>query len=169
VSCSWCEARLAPLVDGELTPRERALALRHVDGCAHCAQLLEELRVIDGLLLRPGSVQLAPNFTFATMAELHDLPHPAERRTPIAALVVCYLVASWLLLVAALVLSPFVLRTTALTALNVVRTVADALGGLGHVVARFAGWTFAIDALFALAVLAALRRARPAVAERLRS
>ena len=166
--CNQCEARLAPFVDGDLTPRDRVAVLRHVKTCPHCAALLAELRVIDGLLLGPGNVWLADDFTAATMAELRELPRPAKRRTPLAALVVCYLVGSWLLLLAASVLAPQMLRALALTALDNIRTFGDALGGLGHVFARLAGVSLIVNAAVAMTAFAVLRRARLTIAERLR-
>jgi anti-sigma factor RsiW len=160
---------LAPFVDGEVTPGERAAVLRHVDECAQCRTLLEELRVVDGLLLRPRDVRLDANFTLETMAELRDLPAPAERPTPLAALIVCYVVASWLLLLAASILSPQPLRSAAQTVLGGGHTLVEASAGVWHVFARLAGWTFFIDLIIGLTLLEALRRARPVIVGRLRS
>ena len=138
MSCKWCEARLAPFVDGELTPRDRSLVRRHTNGCPTCGALLAELRVIDGMLAQPRAVCLAADFTRATMAEVRDLPPPGPPRRPIAAFVVCYLVAAWLLLGAAAVLSPTVLDGAASTAFDVGRTAVDAAGGIGRVGGRLA-------------------------------
>lgn len=41
--------RLSPFLDGELDAREREEVARHVDGCAECARLLEELAAVDRL------------------------------------------------------------------------------------------------------------------------
>ncbi len=169
MSCKWCEARLASLVDGELTPRDRSLVTAHVARCATCAALLSELRVIDGLLLTSREVRLAPNFTVATMAELHELPPPAATRPPIAALVVCYVVGCWLLVGAALLLSPDRLGAVAATVLDAARTVANALGGIGRVFARLAGWSLVIDVALLILFAVALRRVRPRLAKLLRS
>lgn len=169
MSCSWCEGRLAPLLDGELTGRERALVERHTSNCIRCAQLLGELRVIDGLLLTSRKVELGPTFTFATMAEVHDRPAPARCGTPFVALVVCYVTAAWLLVLAALVLAPFDLRSFALRSFDTARTLFDALAGPWHVVARFFGWTLAANVLLAFALVALIYRMRPLIAERLRS
>ena len=180
MNCSWSEERLAPLVDGELTPRERAAVLRHVAGCPHCEGLLEEVRVVDGLLLGSRTVPLAPDFTTATMAEVRAMPPPCPTRTPLAAYGVSYLVASWLLLAATVVLAPNVLRAGGATALAVLRTLLESLGGIGHVVARLpehvelGGWPLilstvaAVNATLAIIALFIVRRARPAIVERLR-
>jgi anti-sigma factor RsiW len=181
VNCSWSEARLAPFLDGELTPRDHAAVLAHVDACAHCAGLLEELRVVDGLLLGPRSVRLGPNFTVATMAEVRAMPAPRCPRAPLAAYGVSYLVASWLLLAATCFLAPGVLRAGVAAALAVLRTVLEALGGIGHVAARLTervdigSWpailasVVAVNAALAVIAIAVVRRAHPAIAERLRS
>lgn len=181
MSCNWCEARLAPLVDGELAPRDRAAVLAHVDACARCAELLEELRVVDALLLGPRTVRLGPEFTSATMAEVRAMPAPACARAPLAAYGVSYLVASWMLLAAAFVLAPGLLRTAGVAVLGVLRTLLEALGGLGHVAARLTerieigGWpailasAVAVNAALAIVALAVLRRAHPAIVERRRS
>lgn len=169
MSCRRCEARLAPLLDGDLRAGERAWVLRHVAGCRSCAALWEELRVVDGLLLRPGEVRLEADFTGATMAEVRDLPCPVSRHIPVAALIVCYLVGSWLLLAAALILSPLVVAGAVAALLHGARTVVDALGGVGRLIGRLAAWSLAADMLLFLALLAAIGRARPGIAERLRS
>jgi hypothetical protein len=181
VTCNWCEARLAPFVDGDLTPRIRAAVVAHVDRCASCAGLLEELRVIDALLLEPREMRLAPNFTFATMAELRDLPPPSRPCTPIRAFTVSYLVACWLLVIAATILSPQPLRAAGETLAGVARTMVEALGGVGHVAARLTGraeisswplvlgWIVAMQAMLMGAAFTLLRHARPSIIERLRS
>jgi anti-sigma factor RsiW len=180
VNCSWSEERLPLFVDGDLGARERLALKDHVDACAGCASLLEELRVVDALLLGPRTVRLAPGFTFATMAEVRELPAPAPVRAPIAAFAVCYLVASWLLLAALSVLEPETLRGAAHATLAVVRTVLDALSGVGHVAARQLGFSsggrlpliiglvVAVNVAFGLFAVAAVRRARPSIVEHLR-
>lgn len=156
-------------MDGELQPRDQALVTAHVARCATCASLLDELRVVDGLLLTSRDVRLSANFTVATMAELHGLPAPAPSRPPIAALVVCYVVGCWLLLGAALLLSPSRIGAVAGTLLEAVRTVVNALGGVGRVLARIAGWSIVIDGMLLFVLAVALRRVRPQLAKLLRS
>lgn len=181
MSCSWSEERLALFVDGELQPHERIALRTHLDACDRCSSLLDELRVVDALLLGPRTVPLSPNFTFATMAEVRGLPAPHCARAPVFAFAVSYLVASWLLLAALSVLEPEVLRDATHGTLAVLRTVLDALTGVGHVAARLfgvagggklpllVGSIVAVNAVLALVAVAVLWRARPAIAERLRS
>ena len=80
MNCSWCEERFERFLDGLLTAGESAALRRHVDACGACYGLLEELRVVDALLLEPRSVELPPNFTFATLACVRTMARPHVRR-----------------------------------------------------------------------------------------
>ncbi len=93
--CSSFEPLLDEYVDGALAPRDHALLAAHVAGCANCAGLLEELRVIDALLLTPRSLEPAPNFTFKVMAEVRALPAPAVHRIPALPVIAAYLAFAW--------------------------------------------------------------------------
>lgn len=170
MNCSWPSERFEELLDGTLTPGERTRVLAHVGSCRDCGSLLDELRAIDGLLLTPRHVSLNSDFTRATMDELRAQPAPGHRSCPIAAYVVCYLVAAWSLIAAACVLSPQLLRAVASMSLASGRTVIDAFGGVGHALARLTdpGAVVLLDSLLGLALLAIARRARPLIAERLR-
>jgi anti-sigma factor RsiW len=136
VSCSWCEERLPRFVDDELSPRERAGVLAHVDACRACRALFDELRVVDGLLLGSRRVDLAPGFTSATMAEIRSLPRPCAYRAPLFAYAVSYLLGAWLLAGAALILAPGRLREAIAIAAGTAQTTFDAFGGVGHATTR---------------------------------
>lgn len=180
MSCSWCEERFERSLDGLLTAAEDARLRAHVDACDPCRSLLEELRVVDGLLLEPRAVDLPANFTHSTMADVHALPAPCAGAAPIAAALTAYVVAAWSLIGAAFIISP----GTVFAAGNATRagttTVLVALGALGHVVAHVGdranvgSWTLAagvaaVDGLLlAGAGILALRLARPRNAQRLR-
>jgi anti-sigma factor RsiW len=180
VNCSWCEERFERLLDGNLNPRERARVLGHVDACRACRGLLEELRVVDALLLGPRAVELPPNFTFATMAEVRAMTPPSSRRPAIAASLVSYVVAAWSLLGAAALIAPGSVFAAGKTSLVIANTTLVALGGLGHVVVHLgdrgdmrswttvAGGVAIADGLLLVAIGAALRAVRPRIAERLR-
>lgn len=170
MNCSWPSERFEDLLDGTLAPGERARVLAHVEGCRDCGSLLDELRVIDGLLLTPRRVFLNSDFTRTTMDELRARPSPAHQSCPITAYVVCYLVAAWSLIAAACVLSPQVLRAVASMSLASGRTLIDAFGGVGHALSRLTdpGAVILLDSLLGLALVAIARRARPVIAERLR-
>jgi anti-sigma factor RsiW len=96
VRCSSCEPLLDRYVEGTLPPRTMASVGAHLRLCPHCAELLTELRVVDALLATTKPLEIAPNFTFAVMAEARSMPI-APGRTPAAwALLAFYLVAAWL-------------------------------------------------------------------------
>ena len=96
--CSWCEPLLDRFVEGTLTPREMMRVTTHLRTCAHCDALLTELRVVDGLLATTAPVELAPNFTFAVMAETHTLPVRAGRKLSVWAVMSFYVVGVWIAL-----------------------------------------------------------------------
>src|ERR1700752_4100334 len=95
--CSSCEPLLDRYLEGTLTPRQMARVREHVNRCAHCASLLTELRVVDALLATTRPVELAPNFTFAVMAETRATPMHAAPRFPLWGALSAYIVAAWLL------------------------------------------------------------------------
>jgi hypothetical protein len=180
MSCSSAEAFFEPFLDGKLAGTQRAALLAHVDGCAGCRSVLEELRVVDGLLTTPREVALAPNFTFATMAETRALHAPACYRPPVRAYLVSYLAAAWLLAAAALLFAPQTMHALSGVVLDFARSVLEAAGGLGAMVARWFGrggnvLTALLGALLALDVVLvlgfgfALKYMRPRLVERLRS
>jgi len=179
MNCSSAEASFEPLLDGKLTDAQRAGLLAHVDGCAVCRSVLEELRVVDGLLNTPREVPLAPNFTFATMAEARALRAPAHYAPPIRAYLVSYLAAAWLIAAAVLLFAPQTMHALSGTTLDFARSVVDAIGGLAAMIARWFGrggnvLTALLGALLALDVLLvmgfgfALKYRRPRLVERLR-
>jgi anti-sigma factor RsiW len=180
VSCSWCEERFERLLDGLLSPGDTARLRAHVDACAACYELLEELRVVDALLLGPRAVDLPANFTFATMADVRALPQPCVAGPPIAATLTAYLVAAWSLAGAAFLISPATVLAAGETARDSATTVLVAVGALGHVLvhvgdhANVGSWTLAAGVaavnglLLAGVTLAAVRLARPRGVERLR-
>jgi hypothetical protein len=179
MSCSSAEAFFERFLDGKLADAQRAALLAHVDGCSGCRGVLEELRVVDGLLNTPREVALAPNFTFATMTETRALRAPACYHPPVRAYLVSYLAAAWLIAAAALLFAPETMHALSGTLLDFARSVVQALGGLGAMIARWFGrggnaLTALLGALLALDVLLvavfgfALKFMRPRLVERLR-
>lgn len=180
MNCSWSEERFEAFLDGELDALGRARLIGHVDACGACRALLEELRCVDALLLRPRRVGLSPAFTHATMAAVHAMPAPAPRRVPLLAFAVCYLVGAWLLIAAAFLIAPQTLRALAETLIDLARTIVDTAGGLGHVFTRlqargslgslvlFVGVVLLLETFLGLAFTVGIRAARPRLAERLR-
>jgi len=171
VTCSWCEERFERFLDGDLGAGERTRLLAHVDRCAGCRGLLEELRVVDALLLEPRTVELPPNFTHATMADVRAMPPPCASRAPIAASLVAYIVATWSLAGAALLIAPNAVLGAGRNALVVAGTVLAALAGLQHTFVHLgdrgdvsswttvAGGVVIADGVVLVAVAAALRAA----------
>jgi len=98
VRCSSCESLLERYVEGTLTPREMARVHEHLKRCPDCATLVTELRVVDALLATTKPIDLAPNFTFALMAEARSLPIRTRRRLSIWAALSFYTVAAWIVL-----------------------------------------------------------------------
>jgi anti-sigma factor RsiW len=98
VRCSSCEPLLDRYVEGTLTPREMARVTAHLRTCPHCESLLTELRVVDALLATTAVVELAPNFTFAVMAEARTTPMRVHRPLSLWAVLTFYVIAAWIVL-----------------------------------------------------------------------
>lgn len=179
MSCSSAEALFERFLDGNLIRTQRGELLAHIDGCAGCRSVLEELRVVDGLLNTPREVLLAPNFTFATMAETRALRAPAYYQPPVRAYVVSYLAATWLIAVAALLFAPQTMHALSGAILDFARSILAAAGGIGAMIARWLtrggnvlpallGALLALDLLLVTGFGFALKYMRPRLVERLR-
>lgn len=97
--CSSCEPLLDRYVEGTLNAREMIRVGAHLRACSRCEALLTELRVVDALLATTTPVELAPNFTFAVMAEVGSLPARRTVRRPSAwAWLSFYLIGAWIAL-----------------------------------------------------------------------
>jgi anti-sigma factor RsiW len=168
VTCSWSEERFERFIDGDLSDGDRARLLAHVDACDACRGLLEELRVVDALLLTPRTVELPENFTFATMADVKAMPHPCPLRTPLAATLVAYVVATWSLVGAAALIAPQHLLSACRSAYAVAATIFAAFAGLWHAFAPLGQGVVIADVLVLAGVLLLVRVARPRISERLR-
>lgn len=94
--CSKSEELFEGRLDGTLTPLQHRELTAHLDRCARCSAVLEELRVIDALLLTPRALEPSPNFTFKTLAEIRTLPAPQPKRTTWPWMFAVYLFFSWL-------------------------------------------------------------------------
>lgn len=168
--CSSCEPLLDRYLEGTLAPREMLRMRAHVEGCAHCTSLLAELRVIDALLATTKPIELAPNFTFAVMAEVRDAQMHAVRRVAIWIPLTSYIVVAWLALTGAFIAfgthNPFLdaLRGAVTSAFAQAST---ALSVLTHSVGPSAPFVvggvvmlLAVDALLAFGVLMLYRAIR---------
>jgi len=178
VSCSSSEALFEAYLDRTLTPVRRASLAAHLRSCGRCTGVLEELRVVDALLAAPSPTELPPNFTFATMAEVRSLGRPRASAPPVAAYLVCYLVAAWLLIGAAFLVETASMHALGETALDVSRELTRALGTLGHASTRLIDdfgsvgalveIVLALNVTLALAAVVGVAVMRPRIAARLR-
>jgi anti-sigma factor RsiW len=179
VSCNSSEALFEGYLDGTLLPAQRARLLAHVNACGRCKGVLGELRVVDALLAGPPRVDLPPNFTFATMAEIGSLPRPHVSSAPVFAYLLSYLVAAWLLIGAGLLLAGTALRASGETALDLSAQLIRTAGVFAHageraagdfgVLGTMVGAVLALDVAFALVLVFGVTVVRPRLAERLRS
>lgn len=96
--CTSCESRLAYYLERTLSPRSMLNVARHLRACPACRSLLAEAHVVDALLLTTRERELAPNFTFAVMAQVRSLPAPRPRPRIAWPMLGLYLAGAWLLL-----------------------------------------------------------------------
>lgn len=94
--CSSCEPLLDRYVEGTLTPREMTRVQVHLRTCARCDALLGDLRVVDALLATTRPAELAPNFTFAVMAEVRTARIEERRRLSPWAVLAFYVIGAWI-------------------------------------------------------------------------
>lgn len=94
--CSSCEHVLDAYLEHELAPRAAARVRHHLRTCSACSALLHELRVVDGLLETTRTAELPPNFSFAAMAEVRNMPAPHRRRGVVWIALAMYVVCAWI-------------------------------------------------------------------------
>jgi hypothetical protein len=177
VHCSSCELLLDRYVEGTLPATMMVAIDDHVRECTFCAQLLTELRVVDALLATTKPVELAPNFTFAVMADARTTQVVRAHPSLVWAWLSFYLIAAWVAVSAAYAVfghrlpsivaqfsaargavSQFVMTTGA---------AAHAVSPLIPVAVATVVVALAIDALLACAIILYHRAVRPRLAERL--
>jgi hypothetical protein len=128
----------------------------HLKGCDACTDLLRELRVVDALISTSQPVALAPNFTFAVMAEVRGIPVAEPRRIAAWAWIAIYTVAAWILAGSAYIVfgprAPWLVSGTN----AVVHTVREAVVTTGGVVHGIAGLSLLVPSVAAVLVFDAL-------------
>jgi anti-sigma factor RsiW len=92
-------------LEGTLKPAQMRAIGEHLRSCEHCRGLLDEVKVIDGLLATTRVPELPENFTFAVMAEVGAMPAPRARQHPIWSFLVLYSAAVWAAAVAGMVVT----------------------------------------------------------------
>ena len=172
--CSSCETLLDRYVEATLPPRQMAAVSAHLKTCRSCADLVNELRVVDALMATTKSADLPVNFTFAVMAEARTMPVAVERRLSVWSLLIFYLVAAWIALSGAYALlgprSAYVahaLETALSGAANLFAAVTGIAHGVGPgapVVVGVVSFVLFIDALLAGAFIYFHRSVRPRLA-----
>lgn len=168
--CSSCEPLLDRFLEGTLTPRQMAAVSSHVRSCDRCTSLLQEVRVVDALLASTKPVDIAPNFSFAVMAEVRSLPMIEPRRVSPWYGLSFYLVIAWIALGGAYAVfggTPW-LKNSAAMLLVPARETFAAIGGIAHgfgsalpIAISVVGAVLVLDALLAGALVFFLRTIRP--------
>lgn len=151
--CSSCEQRLDRYVEGTLTPRQMLDVSAHLRSCEHCRELLDELKVVDGLLFTTRTPELAPNFTFAVMAEVNALPAPRARQHPLWSFLVLYSAAAWVAVVAGLVLTGTAPSAVVGTITSALSKIGVLFGGAALSVSQGLAHTVPVLAAFSVGVL----------------
>ena len=180
MNCSSFDRIAERYFEGTLRTDERADLTAHCDGCASCAALFEELRVVDALLLEPRRVEPVANFTFAVMAELRALPAPAKRNVRFVSWLTGYLAVSWLIVAAAVAFAGpgmhavfgSIIAIGTRTGLGLASVAQGTFPGSGTAggaldVVLFAGSALVLDAVFAAAIIAVVLVVHPRLAARL--
>ncbi len=172
--CSSCSNDLDRYLEGTLSPTRMRATAEHLRTCDECRATLDELKVIDALLATTAPVDLAPNFTYAVMAEVRSLPQPRAFRFSHWALLSFYTIGAWVAIVAFWLFA----RESATATLNSASTNAfvatsstfAALAAGMHALAPYAPFAavavlliVAIDAAFFGALFFYQRRIRPHV------
>jgi anti-sigma factor RsiW len=97
VRCSSCEPLLDAYLEATLRRRRAFQVAEHLRGCAHCDALLQELRVIDGLLTTARPPGVAGDFTATVLSATHSTHTATARRFPWLLPLFIYLAAAWAL------------------------------------------------------------------------
>ncbi len=172
--CSSCEILLDRYVEATLPARQMAAVSAHLKTCEACAQLVNELRVVDALMATTTSVDIPANFTFAVMAEVRTMPVAVERRLSVWSLLVFYLVAAWIALSGGFALlgprvafleRPFAALWSNLT--DMIGAVAGIAHGVAPATPAVVGvvcFVLFVDALLAGALIIFYRAVRPRLA-----
>jgi anti-sigma factor RsiW len=159
VHCSSFEPLLDEYLEGTLRPAASLRVAAHLDRCASCGSLFEELRVVDALLITAPQREPAPNFTFKLMAELRGMPQPYVRRAPLVGVVASYLVFAWVLIGAFFAFGGVNAKAALVVIAASLGRYGEALDGLAGATAHLFGnatfgVTAAMSAILALDLLA---------------
>lgn len=104
--CSSCEPLLDAYLEGILPARRARAVAAHVERCAGCSALLDELRVIDALLTTARPPGVGADFTASVVSAASATPQRAPRRIPLGPALLLYVAAAWALAIVAAVKVP---------------------------------------------------------------
>jgi len=180
VRCSSCEPLLDRYIECTLNPRQMRQVAAHLRSCESCRALLDELRVVDGLLFTTTVPELPENFTFAVMAEVNSMPAPHARQHPVWSFLALYCAAAWVAAVLGMAYTGTSPRTVLLAisgGLNFAGHAAAALAstvsqGMAHTMPGLAAFGFGmlfLDIVVASAIAVIYIVVRPRLAARLAS
>ena len=151
--CSSCEPLLDRYIEGTLKPRQMIDIGAHVRECATCQGLLDEVKMIDGLLATTRIPELAQNFTFAVMAEVNSMPAPRARQHPVWSFLALYSAAAWVAVVLAMAFTHTAPRAAIAAIGFQLGRAGAAFGALGSGVSQGAAHTVPALAAFGAGVL----------------
>lgn len=154
--CSSCELLLDRYIEGTLAPRQMLAVSSHLQRCDTCSDLLNELRVVDALISTTQPVELAPNFSFAVMAEVRGIPMSQPRRFRAWIGLVFYIVAAWVIAGGIFMTFGPHAPWIATSVNTVVRTWAEASTTIAGVVHGLAGVSLLVPGIIAILVFDAL-------------
>jgi anti-sigma factor RsiW len=156
VRCSSCESLIDRYVEGTLAPRQMLAVSSHLRRCTKCSELLSELRVVDALISTTQPVTLAPNFTFAVMAEVRGIPQTQPRRIVPLAWAVLYTIVAWIAAGGAYVAfgprAPWLVQSAS----AIGHTAREAVATTGGIVHGVAGLSLLVPSVAAVLVFDAL-------------
>lgn len=173
--CSSCEPVLDRYLEGTLSARRMADVRAHLASCASCAAVMEELRVVDGLLFTTRAPELPQNFTFAVMAEVNGMRAPRPVQHSFWSFLAIYPAAAWVAAIVAIAVTrtnPAWLLASWSASLSRLAAAAGSFNAsFTHdlspsmpTLAAFGFGVLAIDAALAAAVVALYFGVRPRVA-----
>ena len=180
MQCSFCKPLLDRYLEGTLPARDLLRIASHLENCAPCSTLLEELKAVDGLLATIGTPAPAANFTFAVMAEVRSMPVPVTPRLNVAALLGAYVAGAWAVVALWLRLAHVDVATAFANGGNAVTQffsaahgiATGALASFGHgapLVTTFVIGVLALDLAVAAGLVLVYRTVRPRLAAHLAS
>ncbi|MDP9025445.1 MAG: hypothetical protein M3N13_08735, partial [Candidatus Eremiobacteraeota bacterium] len=139
--------------------------------------LLAELRVVDALLATTPQVDVAPNFTFAVMAEVRSARAPRPRTHALWPMLAFYLVATWVVIagsvaafgarISAIGGIAAAMRTSFAHAAGALSGAAHALGPVTPAVVGIVGGVLAVDVILVASIVLFYHTVRPRLSARL--